>query len=617
MVLRWCCSAMYGLLLTLCVPASARAIASTEQQAVLVLSSDNLSYPFIGQLFDAFKTTLQTENGAPVHVHAESLDLNTFGKPAQLAAAAQWYDSKYRAVRLDAVVVIGYATLRFWLDAGLRPDLPVYFIAASHSAMQGMRLPARVTGQMLRIELAQTVRLAKTLFPDTTTIALVGNPAERDSYRPFRAAELQALASEANFIDLRGQPYERVLARVASLPPHTVIYHTTLTDDGSGRIFEPRTALLETARAANRPSLIDNASMAGLDAMGALGGLVSDPVQEGRQAAQRTVQLLRGVSPSSLPVSTNTTVPRFDWRAMQRWRLADSRLPTGSELLFYQPTAWQQYRLQMLLTLTVFTVLSVLTMALLIERRRRAAAVAESRQRLAELAHLNRNATASVFSAAIAHELNQPLAAILSNAETAELLLEQAAPPLAELREIVADIRRDDARASELIVRMRTLLKPSAADSRLADLNELVRQSLRFIAGEARLRGAVLATSMAPQPAWVMVDPVQIQQVIINLVINSLDAVAGLPPAARRIVIASAVLDQQSVEVSVRDGGPGFTSHIERVFDSFFTTKDKGMGLGLSITAAIVAAHGGTIVAENQKGGGACVRFTLPLRKAP
>ncbi|MFL6707521.1 MAG: ABC transporter substrate binding protein [Massilia sp.] len=597
------------------VTVPAPAAPAAPQQSVLVISSDNLSYPFIGQLFGAFKTTLQSDNGAPVHVYAESLDLSTFGAPAQQAAAARWYDSKYREVPLDVVVVIGHAALRFWIDAGFRPGVPVYFAAASASAMAGMPLPPRVTGQRLRIDLAQTVRLARQLFPDTTTIALVGNAAERDSYRPFKAPELLALAGEANFIDLRGKAYEQVLARVAHLPPHTVIYHTTLTDDGSGRVFEPRTALTETARVANRPTLIDNGSQLG---SGALGGLVTDPVHEGSEAARRVVQLLRGAAPASLPTLDNSNLPRFDWRAMQRWQLAESRLPRGSELQFYQPSAWQQYRLQILLTVAVLALLSLLTVALLIERRRRAAAVAQSRQRLAELAHMNRNATASVFSAAIAHELNQPLAAILSNAETAELLLEQPMPPLTELREILADIRRDDARASELIVRMRTLLKPSAADSRLADINELIRQSLTFIAGEARLRGAALSTSMAPAPAWVLVDPVQIQQVIINLVINSLDAVAGLAPAARRIVVASAVQDDAQVEVSVRDTGPGFASaDIERVFDSFFTTKPQGMGLGLSITAAIVAGHGGTIHAENQRGGGARVRFSLPLRKAP
>jgi signal transduction histidine kinase len=588
-----------------CAPAAA------PQQAVLVITPDNLGYPYIGELVDAFKTTLVRERGAPVNVYLESLDLSAFGAPAQRQAAAQWYASKYRDVPLDAVVVVGHAALQFWLDAAMRPALPVYFTTANELALQGIKLPYNVTGHWLHIDLAQTVRLAKALFPDTTRIALVGNTAARDMYRPFQQGELAALAGEAEWIDLRGMLYEQLLLRLATLPPHTVIYHTTLSDDGSGRVLNPRAALAETARVANRPTLIDNGSSMGL---GALGGLVSNPRREGVQAALRTVRLLQGATPASMPVAVSAFEPKFDWRQMQRWQLPAARLPAGSELLFYQPTVWQQYQLQIGVTVVVLAALSALTVALLVERRRRARAVAQSRQRLAEVAHLNRNATASVFSAAIAHELNQPLAAILSNAEVAELMLNMAQPPLDELREILADIRRDDARASELIVRMRHLLKRSEANSRIADLNELIRQALAFITGEARLRAARLTVSMAPQPAWVLVDPVQLQQVVINLVINSLDAMDTLPPAERRITIASAVLDNNQVEVTVRDAGPGFAGHIEKVFDSFFTTKSHGMGLGLSITAAIIASHGGTIGAENARGGGACVRFTLPLK---
>ncbi len=585
----------------------------TAQQAVLVISADNLTYPYIGQLFDAFKSTLKRELTTPVHLYAESLDASTFPMPVQQQAIAQWFATKYANVHVDAVLLIGHTSLSFWLSSGLRPELPVYFTTASATAVGAMRLPPQVTGQLLRVDLAGTVALAKSLFPGTTTIALVGNLAERDRYRPFGPAELAALSAQTAFLDLRGMRYEALLQRVANLPAHTVIYHTTLSDDGSGRVLEPRDVLAETARVANRPTLIDNGSSMGL---GPLGGLVNDPVREGQQAARRMMALLQRTAPSQLPIITTNMALRFDARAMQRWHLAHSQLPAGSELMFYEPSVWQRYRWQIAGTLAVLTLLSGLSVALLVERKRRAVAVAQSRQRLAEVAHMNRNATASVFSAAIAHELNQPLAAILSNAETAELLLKRPDPPLGELREILADIRRDDARASELIVRMRHLLKRSDANSRVVDVHELIRQALAFIAGEARLRGAQLSTSMAPQPAWVLVDPVQIQQVLINLVINSLDAMEAVPAASRRVTIASTVLDDKTVEVRVGDTGPGFAAHIEKVFESFFTTKSHGMGLGLSITAAIIAAHGGVIVAENVRGGGAAVRFNLPLKEA-
>lgn len=588
--------------------------APPPQQAVLVITPDNLSYPFFGQLYAAFRDTLARETKTPVRLYLESLDLSTFGTPDQQRAAARWYAEKYANVKLDAVLVTGHTGLSFWLSAGLAPGVPVYFTTASAASVAAMALPPNVTGQMLRIDLAQTVRLARQLLPDTTTIALVGNRPEADQYRPFRAAELAALSQETQFIDLRGVAYETLLQKIANLPEHTVIYHTHLTMDDTGRSFEPRSVLANTVWLANRPTLIDIGSSLGL---GALGGVVADPKQEGTLAGQRVAALLRGVAPASLPIVTEQLAARFDWRALQTWHIDSRRLPPGSSLQFYQPGPWEQYRLEIGLTLAALLVLLAMTIVLLIERRRRARAVAQSRERLAEVAHMNRNATASVFSAAIAHELNQPLAAILSNTEAAELMLAMPQAPLDEIRDILADIRRDDLRASDLIIRMRNLLKRSDADSTVADLNELIRQALVFIAAEARVRQAVIKTSMAPQPAWVLVDAVQIQQVLINLVINSLDAMAALAPSARRIAIASAVLDDKLVEVTVTDSGPGFAGHIERVFDSFFTTKSHGMGLGLSITATIIAAHGGTIAAENVRGGGACVRFRLPLHPPP
>lgn len=623
MLLRLIVVALIGLLALTGTPAPAATPATAApQQAVLFITPDNLSYPYIGQLFDAFKSTLLRENKAAVHIYLESLDLSAFGTAGQRSALARWYAAKYGGVRIDAVVLVGHTGLKFWLEEKLRPELPVYFTTANELAMKAVPLPSNVTGQWLHIELAQTVRLARALFPDTTTVALVGNRAVKDMYRPFHAAELAALEGAVNFLDLRGMRYEDLLVRLASLPAHTVIYHTTLSDDGSGRVFEPRAALAQTARVANRPTLVDNASSMGL---GVLGGLVSDPRREGSQAALRTLALLRGTAPAALPVASNTFEPKFDWTVMQRWQLHSARLPVGSELMFYRPSVWQQFRLEIMLTVLTLLLLTALSIALLIERRRRTSAVTLSRTRLAEVAHMNRNATASVFSAAIAHELNQPLAAILSNAEAAELLLVNAPRTKdygenelrTELLEILADIRRDDARASKLIVRMRNLLKRSETDSRVADINALIREALRFISGEARLRSTHLTVSMAPQPAWVLVDALQIQQVLVNLVINSLDAIEALPAAARRITVASTMLDDHVVEVSVCDSGPGFEGHIERVFDSFFTTKSHGMGLGLSITAAIIASHGGTIVAENARGGGACVRFQLALKEAP
>lgn len=240
----------------------------------------------------------------------------------------------------------------------------------------------------------------------------------------------------------------------------------------------------------------------------------------------------------------------------------------------------------------------------------------ESRQRLAEIAHMNRNAGATVYCAALVHELNQPLAAIMSNAEAAELFMRMDPPALADVEEILGDIRRDDRRASELIQRMRELLKKSDPATQRLDVNEAVQQVCSLLAGEARMRRVALEMQLSDMALPVVADPVQLQQILINLVLNGLDAMTGGAPcpegASRIIALCTALRADGMAEVLVRDQGCGFIDGHERVFESFFTTKPHGMGLGLSIAAAIVQAHGGRIWAENNPGGGATVGFALP-----
>jgi signal transduction histidine kinase len=252
----------------------------------------------------------------------------------------------------------------------------------------------------------------------------------------------------------------------------------------------------------------------------------------------------------------------------------------------------------------------------------------ESRQRLAEIAHMNRNASASVYCAALVHELNQPLAAIMSNAEAAELFLQMTPPALDDVEEILGDIRRDDRRASELIQRMRELLKKSDPVAQRLDLNEAVAQVIALLGSEARMRRVLLQAEPAPAPLMVSADPVQLQQILINLVLNGMDAMGaalegtGVGAAGggcgkpRQVMLRAGLRGDGMAEVLVRDHGCGFSANQERLFESFFTTKAHGMGLGLSIAAAIVQAHGGRIWADNNPDGGATVGFALPSASA-
>jgi signal transduction histidine kinase len=253
---------------------------------------------------------------------------------------------------------------------------------------------------------------------------------------------------------------------------------------------------------------------------------------------------------------------------------------------------------------------------LLIQSRRQRLVKKDADRLQTEVAHAARLAMAGEVAASIAHEVAQPLSAILSNVETAELLLQQVRGDAVAIGDILADIKRDDLRAYEIVRRLRTLLQKREMQFEPLDVNALIASAVTMLRADAARRCISLRTDLAELPP-VLVDRVHFQQVILNLLLNAMDALAHMPPAARSIVIRTRTDASSGVEITVSDSGSGMTSdQLARAFESFFTTKEGGMGLGLSIARSIIQAHGGTITAQSVEHGGATFRITLPMSRA-
>ena len=231
-----------------------------------------------------------------------------------------------------------------------------------------------------------------------------------------------------------------------------------------------------------------------------------------------------------------------------------------------------------------------------------------------DLAHASRLATIGELSASIAHEINQPLGAILSNADAAELLLESESPPLDEVRRILTDIRNDDLRASEIIRHIRLLTRKQVMQVEVLDLTQVAGEVVRLMEAEARSRNVSICTNFAAAPTAIFGDRVHLQQVLMNLILNGMEAMTDTPESERHLLVRTVANGQQRVQVSVSDSGRGIPPEkLSRLFESFFTTKETGMGLGLAIARSIIDAHHGRISAENNSDGGATFQFDLPL----
>jgi len=243
---------------------------------------------------------------------------------------------------------------------------------------------------------------------------------------------------------------------------------------------------------------------------------------------------------------------------------------------------------------------------------------AEAQRQREELAHLSRVAALGMLTGSLAHELNQPLGAILANAEAAELFLQSDAPDLDELRAIVQDIRRDDERASSVICRLRALFKRGEFKPCPMALDELMGEVVTLVRSDSARRHIAIALDLPPDLPLVHGDRIQVQQVLLNLLINAMAALESKAEDERALTLRARRSGAGFVEVALSDNGPGIPAEqLGRMFEPFFTTKASGMGLGLSISRTLIEAHGGRIWAENNADGGATFRFTVKTGEQP
>jgi signal transduction histidine kinase len=587
------------------------AAAEPLPRSVLIADQNEPNAPWGLQFRAALLSTLKAGSPTPLVIYSEALDLGRFNGAQYEELLRTYLREKYWGKSIGVIIAHGATTLELLLHLRreIWPSVPVVFGVVDASSLP--RLPTDVTGITFRFSVRNAVTAARALVPNLRRIALVGDPFEHQPFRRHFPQEITALAAEVEFIDLLGLPMNELKKRVAGLPDDSVIYYTALYETGI-----PRDAVPVLAEVANRPIVSDSVTFVGY---GSTGGIVALPEPIAEEVARRALRILDGEPVSRIPVAGGDfTKPIFDWRQLQRWKVSEGVLPPGSEIRFREPGLWEQYRWLVLSALAIVLIQAGMIVWLLLEHRRRRHAELDSRRRAFEVAHLNRAAAAGALSASIAHELNQPLGAILSNAETAEILLKTNPLDVEQLKEILVDIRQADQRAADIITHLRKLLKKrSESDLREFNLNDAIADAIHVLEPEAMKRQVTLSVD-TPSGTWpVRADPIHLQQVILNLAVNGMDAMTSCPQAQRKLAVQTALHGRSEIEVSIHDQGPGLPNDkLNEVFETFYTTKQQGTGLGLSIVRTIIETYGGKVWAENQASGGAVFRFTLPLAKA-
>lgn len=598
------------------VPGPASSAPRGEPKRVLMLHSFGRDFLPWSEYARTIRTELEQQSPWPLDLQEHNLLSARFNNPGPEAPFVDYLRSLYSGSPPDVVLSIGAPAARFVQKyrAQLFPTTPMVLTAVEQRMVNRADLTDSDTVISVQNDFPAFFASILRVLPDTEKIAVItgASPLEK-----IWLAELKREAipfeSKVTFVWYADLPFEEILRRASTLPPHTVLFWQLMSVDAAGVAHEGDLALRNLREVANAPIFSYQGAFFGRDTVG---GPMHSVGELSRVAANATVRILGGEKPVSIKVQPiGFSSPKYDWREMQRWGISERNLPPGSEVLFREPRIWEKYSWQLALIAGVILIEGALIGGLLHERRRRRLAEVESRQRLAELAHFNRYSAAGELTTSIAHELNQPLGSILTNTETAELMLKGPSPNLDEVREILADIRRDDQRASEVIRRLRGALKKTPFEMIDVNLNETVRDVIGFLGAVAHGRDIALKCATTSVDLSVKGDAVQLQQVIQNLVINAMDAISEAE-AKEREVSVSTDLSAGGVEIRVSDTGPGMAADdLKNVFNPFFTTKPQGMGMGLAIVRTIIEAHHGRIVAENQPSGGALFTIRLPIAR--
>lgn len=593
--------------------------ANPDSKNVLVLFSMAPSTPAYRIMFDGIRTGLENEFGTSINIHTEFLEAEGYPRGSYPREKFNIYNDKYREVGLDLMICIGIdlvSIVKTHADQYLL-DLPVISMDYDFSDVgfkTDILLNDKTVAIPINVNAIRTISTALSFFPATRSIYLVCGISAADNW--MRETVMKALDEMNTGLQinlLENISMDDVLHFVKNLPDSSLIFIPNFNVDARQVPYFNNEAVRLISSNASAPVFAFTDTGFG---EGSFGGYIVSFRKMGLLAGQLAIRILNGTDPKTILITEKDIYEMtFDWRQLKMWGLLHSKLiPDGSSIRFEEAGFFEKYKTFILIAIGFLVLQSLLIVNLvrLYRRQRlitRKLIAAENNYR--ELVREDRILRIGQLTASLSHELNQPLTAILSTAQAGLRFVDSGNSDPELLREIFKNITEDDKRAASIISSIRGMMKMEKREKERINLNAKIEEIINIFQSDLGHEKISLEILLIEGPVYVIADPIQIQQVIMNFIINAIQSVSR-SGAKRRTIVIREKASNGEVTVSVRDYGAGIEAALMgKLFHPFVTSEKEGTGIGLSICRAIIDDHQGKIWAENEADSGATFSFSL------
>lgn len=609
-------------LIVIWILSNSQAYSENRVKTIVFFFSMNETLPAYQSILEGFRTSLPQRYDKSYNLIIEYLDVGRTSGNEYAQHIVNLYNEKFLNTKLDLIITVGPGTLSLLKEYGLRQleITPTVEIEVVH--LSSHLKPSTVSENLLRLNLKidaeKTFKSAFSLFPEHKNIYIICGSSETDKYYLRQVQETVKLYEDKlNFTYITGLTFDSTLQIVKKLPKKCIVVIPSFITDVDNAPISTTYAIINIYNQCKAPlfTLSDNSI-----GRGGIGGNILNFKAVGKETAIIASDVLNGKQLKEVILDeTNFYQNIYDWKELKRWNLLNSKaIPAGSIIINKEFDFISEYKWHIVTIILFIFFQSVLVIYFFrISKKQKAFLKQKSEyenlyRRITREDRLSRMAE---LTASLSHELNQPLTAILYSAQAGKRFLDSDKLDAKHANEIFDNIIEDDKRAGNIISGLRNMMKAESRQKEILTLNEIINDTLKIFHSEAVHQNIKINFLQPEKQVLITGDRIQLQQVVLNLLSNAARAMENTE-LHKKIIEISHQLDQSTVTVSVRDYGTGINEEIkDKLFKSFTTTHQNGLGIGLSISRSIIERHDGKIVAKNIDDGGAEFSFTLNLAR--